>query len=81
MTDKEKSTDIQEMFKDTSCYTYKVTMLIQVLAPTQDVADAKLDQDGGYISKREVEYVSSTLLYKNNPEKEETLIVKKEKDI
>ena len=65
MTKTEKSTGIEEMFKDTSCYTYEVTMLIQILAPSREIADAKLEQEGGYISKRDVTFKSSTLLYKD----------------
>jgi hypothetical protein len=65
MTKKVESTDIKDMFKDTSCYTYEVTMLVQVLAPSREIADAKLEQDGGYVSKRDVEFKFSTLLYKD----------------
>jgi hypothetical protein len=65
MTEKEKSIDLKEEYKDTSCYSYEVTMLIQVLAPSKEIADAKLDQDGGYISKRDVAFKFSTLLYKD----------------
>lgn len=65
MTDKKESTDLKNMYKDTSCYTYEVTMLVQVLAPSKEIADAKLDQDGGYVSKRDVEFKHSILLYKD----------------
>jgi hypothetical protein len=47
------------------CYTYEVNMVIQILAPNKDVADAKLERDGGYISKREVNFVRSTVLYED----------------
>lgn len=60
-----KNADLADLYKDTLCYTYEVVMLIQVLAPSKDVADAKLDQDGGYISKRDVVYKYSTLLHKD----------------
>jgi hypothetical protein len=63
MKEKVESSDFANMFKDTSCYTYEVTMLVQVLAPTKEVADAKLDQDGGYVSKRSVEFVRSVVLH------------------
>jgi len=65
MTENLESNDLADMYKDTSCYTYEVTMLIQVLAPTKEVADVKLDKDGGYVSKRDVVYKYSTLLYKD----------------
>ena len=40
--------------------------------PTKEIADAKLNQDGGYVSKRDVEFKHSILLYKDgiNEEKE-----------
>ena len=71
MTKNIESTDLKDAYKDTSCYTYEVTMLVQVLAPSREVADVKLDQDGGYVSKRDVEFKHSTLLYKDGI-KEET---------
>ena len=74
MTEKTESTDLKNMFKDTSCYTYEVTMLIQILAPSREIADAKLEQEGGYISKRDVTFKSSTLLFKDGLNVEESLI-------
>ncbi len=70
MTENTEQTSLKDMYKDTSCYTYEVTMLIQILAPTKEIADAKLDQDGGYISKRDVEFKYSTLLFKDGIDKE-----------
>jgi hypothetical protein len=70
MTNNTESTDLKDMYKDTSCYTYEVTMLVQVLAPSKDIADAKLNQDGGYVSKRDVEFKHSTLLYKDGIDEE-----------
>lgn len=64
MTEKNKN-NIANMFKDTSCYTYEVTLLVQVLAPTKELADAKLEQDGGYVSKRVVVFKDSTILYQD----------------
>jgi hypothetical protein len=40
--------------KETSCYSYEVLMVIQVLAENKESADEKLDKEGGYVSKREV---------------------------
>jgi|LakMenEpi03Aug12_release.lakeMendotaPanAssembly.Ray.scaffolds.fasta_scaffold1347408_2 hypothetical protein len=50
---------------DTLCYTYEVTMLVQVVAPNKEVADDKLEREGGYVSKRDVAFKGSTLLYKD----------------
>ena len=74
MTEKTESTDFKDMYKDTSCYTYEVTMLVQVLAPSREIADAKLEKEGGYISKRDVTFKSSTLLFKDGLNVEESLI-------
>jgi hypothetical protein len=71
MTENTESTDLKDMYKNTFCYTYEVTMLIQVLAPTKEIADAKLDKEGGYISKRDVSFKRSLSLHTDLPEKEE----------
>ncbi len=71
MTENNEQTDLENMYKDTFSYTYKVTMLVQVLAPSREVADAKLDKDGGYVSKRDVDFQYSTLLYKDGIDEEE----------
>lgn len=47
----------------TNCYTYEVTMLVQVLAEDEETASAKLDRDGGYITKREVVLKDTISLY------------------
>jgi hypothetical protein len=56
---------------ESSAYTYKVTMIIQVIAPNKEIADAKLDKDGGYVSKRDVEFMRSIVLYKEIEESED----------
>ena len=65
---KEEDVSLADMYADTSCYTYQVTLLVQVLAPNKELADAKLNQDGGYVSKRDVVFVDSTVLYKKDNE-------------
>lgn len=63
---------------ESSAFMYKVTMIVQVIAPNKDLADMKLDQDGGYVSKRDVEFVSSVLLYKD--EKKVSKVSKEEEE-
>lgn len=46
----------------TKCYTYEVTMLIQVLADDETTASAQLDEKGGYVSDRKVKLVKATEL-------------------
>jgi hypothetical protein len=49
--------------KETSCYSYEVVMVIQVLAENKESADEKLDKDGGYVSKRQVTLKDVSPLY------------------
>jgi hypothetical protein len=66
MTEKEEK-DIMDL-SETYCYTYEVTMVVQIIAPNKEIADARLDKDGGYVSKREVKVLDSVFLYKDNKE-------------
>jgi hypothetical protein len=59
--------DIMDM-SETYCYSYEVTMIVQIIAPNKEIADAKLDKEGGYISKREVKVLDSVFLYKDTTE-------------
>jgi hypothetical protein len=52
--------------ENTSCFTYKVEMIIQILAPDQDAARLQLDDKGGYITSRKVTYLDSVQVYKGN---------------
>jgi hypothetical protein len=49
--------------ESTSCFTYEVTMLVQVLAKSKEEADLRLDKEGGYVSKREVSFKDMVALY------------------
>jgi len=40
--------------KETSCYSYEVLMVVQILAENRESAEEKLDKEGGYVSKRQV---------------------------
>lgn len=44
----------------TKCYTYEVTMLVQVLADDEAVATLQLDEKGGYVSDRKVKLIGTT---------------------
>ena len=46
----------------TKCYTYEVIMKIQVLAETEELAKATLDDKGGYVSQRNVQLITTTEL-------------------
>ena len=50
--------------KTTKCYTYEVRMIIQVISDDDDKgAQAKLDKEGGYVTKREVTLMDAVTLY------------------
>lgn len=42
----------------TSCYTFQVSMLVQVLADSKEAADQQLSENSGYVSHRNIELVS-----------------------
>ena len=52
--------------ENTSCYTYKVEMIIQVLAADQATAKAQLDDKGGYVTSRKVTFLDSVQVYQGN---------------
>ena len=47
----------------TSAYTYEVTMVVQVLAGSQEEADGILEAQGGHMSSRKVNFIRSTVIY------------------
>jgi hypothetical protein len=47
----------------TNCYTYEVKMIIQILAKNEETAKEKLDKDGGYVTKRDVDLKDTISLY------------------
>ncbi len=55
-----------ELLSSTNCYTYEVIMVVQVLAEDKEKADAKLDKEGGYVSKRTVILRDEVPLYDGN---------------
>ena len=52
--------------ENTSCFTYKVEMIIQILAADEISAKAQLDEKGGYVTSREVTFMDSMQVYKGN---------------
>jgi hypothetical protein len=51
----------------TKCYTYAVTMVIQVLAENEQSAKEKLDKEGGYVTNRVTNLVDAVSLYNGEP--------------
>jgi hypothetical protein len=52
--------------ENTSCFTYKVEMIIQILAADQETAKLQLDDKGGYVTSRKVTFMDSVQVYKGN---------------
>lgn len=47
---------------DTTCFTYKVEMIIQVLAEDEPTALKQLNDKGGYVSNRTIKLLDSVAL-------------------
>lgn len=60
--------------ENTSCFTYKVEMIIQILAADEPTAKLQLDEKGGYVTSRKVTFMDSMQVYKGNK------LTKKDKD-
>lgn len=52
--------------ENTSCFTYKVEMIVQILAGDEVTARNQLDEKGGYITSRKVTFMDSVQVYKGN---------------
>lgn len=51
-----------------SCFTYEVTMLVHIYAKNREEADTKLDNEGGFVSRRDVELKDLVNLYSGDEE-------------
>jgi len=49
--------------EDTSCYTYKVEMIVQILAEDEPKAAEQLEKNGGYVTGRKVTLMDSVPLF------------------
>lgn len=47
----------------TNCFTYKVEMVVQILAKDELTAKEQLDKQGGYVSNRKVSLMDSVPLF------------------
>jgi len=52
-----------DKIETTSCYTYKVEMVIQILAEDEPTASEQLEKNGGYVTSRKVVLMDSVPLY------------------
>jgi hypothetical protein len=58
-----------DKIEETNCYTYKVEMIIQVLAGDEESAREQLDKNGGYVTTRKVKLMDSVPLFNGNGKK------------
>jgi hypothetical protein len=58
-----KNTPISKVF------TFQVNMIVQILAEDEDMAKGKLDKEGGYITKRDLELLNVVVLHNETKEK------------
>ena len=58
-----KNTPISKVF------TFQVNMVVQILAEDEDIAKAKLEKEGGYITTREVNLLNTAILHNETKEK------------
>jgi hypothetical protein len=49
--------------EDTSCFTYKVEMVVQILAEDETKASEQLEKSGGYVTSRTVTLMDSVTLF------------------
>jgi hypothetical protein len=54
---------VKDKEKATQVFSYKVTMIIHVIADNKEIAKTQLDEKGGIVTKREVELLNATVLY------------------
>jgi hypothetical protein len=64
----QKDTNGNEIEKCSSCFTYEVSLIIQVVAHTRDEADAMVDSNSGFLSKRTVKLRDIVHLYDGHKE-------------
>lgn len=55
--------------KKTSIYSYKITMLVHIPADDAIEARKKLDEQGGIVTKRDVELLNTSELYGEKEDK------------
>jgi len=55
----------------TNCFTYKVEMVLQILAKDEKSAREQLDKSGGYVSNRTVKLMDSVPLFSGSDENED----------
>lgn len=53
-----------------SCFTYEVTMLVHIFAKDKEEADTRLNNEGGFVSRRSVDLKDFVNLYSGDEKPE-----------
>ena len=56
-----------DKIEETTCYTYKVEMIVQILAEDEPKASDQLEKNGGYVTSRKVVLMDSVPLFNGKP--------------
>jgi hypothetical protein len=54
---------MSDKIEETTCYTYKVEMIVQILAEDEPKAADQLEKNGGYVTTRKVTLMDSVPLF------------------
>jgi len=52
-----------DKIEETTCYTYRVEMIVQILAEDEPKAADQLEKNGGYVTSRKVTLMDSVPLF------------------
>ena len=58
---------MEDKVESTSCFTYKVEMIVQILAEDEPKAADQLEKQGGYVTSRKVVLMDSVPLFNGKP--------------
>lgn len=58
----------------TSCFTYEVTMTVQVFAENLEEANRKIEAEGGHVSRRNVLLKDTVKIFDGSEDETETLV-------
>ena len=54
---------VKDKEKVTQVFSYEVTMMVHIVADTEEIAKSQLDEKGGIVTKRDVKLLNSATLY------------------
>ena len=58
---------MEDKVESTSCFTYRVEMIVQILAEDEPKAADQLEKQGGYVTSRKVTLMDSVPLFNGKP--------------